>query len=500
MALFLLFALMFVSVEMKSVETESARSETKRESTCYGNLGCFSTDAPFTSPERPVAVAPEDPDKIKTQFLLYTREGKTSDQILDARHPETVKSVWSLFKKRQTQILIHGFMDSPTLTSLWGGLKNELLKHGDYNVIIVDWSSGNLFPYDQACANARVVGAQIAEMIKACIDYANVTAADFHIIGHSLGAHVCGYAGERIPGLGRITGLDPAGPYFDNTDKIVRLDETDAVFVDAIHTDAKNLLQLGLGAKIPSGHADFFPNSGHDQPGCTRDPLIDIINNGVIEGIEQILACDHVRAVNYFTESVNTQCPFMGFPCASEDDYKNNLCHSCTADGCAPMGFNADTKKLPEGKRVKYYLSTAPHAPYCKYHLSVTLKLAYGMGEDEKGTIDLTINGENSQSTTVTLTGDSSSDALTFSPGHTYKFYVLEPSDFGSIQSVTFTWKLVTSILDPLHWDILGLRHPKLYIDEIDVIRDEAGVDVHLCSQNHQSVESGTTLTVSTKC
>jgi pimeloyl-ACP methyl ester carboxylesterase len=33
------------------------------------------------------------------------------------------------------------------------------------------------------------------------LDYSNV-----HLIGHSLGSHICGFAGERIPGLGRITG------------------------------------------------------------------------------------------------------------------------------------------------------------------------------------------------------------------------------------------------------------------------------------------------------
>lgn len=40
-------------------------------------------------------------------------------------------------------------------------------------------------------------------------------------------------------------GLDPAGPYFENTDKVVRLDPTDAMFVDAIHTDGESLLTLG---------------------------------------------------------------------------------------------------------------------------------------------------------------------------------------------------------------------------------------------------------------
>ena len=82
------------------------------------------------------------------------------------------------------------------------------------------------------------------------------------MIGHSLGAHICGYAGKRINGLGKITGLDPAGPYFENTDPIVRLDSKDAEFVDTIHTDGSATLLLGLGLMQPLGHVDFYPNGG----------------------------------------------------------------------------------------------------------------------------------------------------------------------------------------------------------------------------------------------
>ena len=76
---------------------------------------------------------------------------------------------------------------------------------------------------------------------------------DFHIIGHSLGAHIAGYAGEKLISmsretgkLGRITALDPAQPLFQNTPEFVRLDPGDAEFVDVIHTDAKSILMGGL--------------------------------------------------------------------------------------------------------------------------------------------------------------------------------------------------------------------------------------------------------------
>lgn len=67
-----------------------------------------------------------------------------------------------------------------------------------------------------------------------------------HLIGHSLGAHTAGYAGEKLGGnIGRITGLDPAEPYFQGMPSHLRLDYTDARLVDVIHTDGKSIFFLG---------------------------------------------------------------------------------------------------------------------------------------------------------------------------------------------------------------------------------------------------------------
>jgi len=64
--------------------------------------------------------------------------------------------------------------------------------------------------------------------------------------------------------------LDPAGPYFENTPEEVRLDPSDADFVDILHSDAEKLLDLGLGTAQVSGHIDFWPNDGIQQPGCDQ--------------------------------------------------------------------------------------------------------------------------------------------------------------------------------------------------------------------------------------
>lgn len=75
------------------------------------------------------------------------------------------------------------------------------------NVIGVDWGRGSGFPYRQAVANTRVVGAEIARLVQFLVANAGASVENFHIIGHSLGAHIAGYAGQRLPGLHRITGL-----------------------------------------------------------------------------------------------------------------------------------------------------------------------------------------------------------------------------------------------------------------------------------------------------
>ena len=69
---------------------------------------------------------------------------------------------------------------------------------------------------------------------------------DFHLIGHSIGAHIAGFAGKTsTKGTGqmiqKISGLDPAGPCFFNEPSDLRLSKTDANFVDVVHSDIRAL-------------------------------------------------------------------------------------------------------------------------------------------------------------------------------------------------------------------------------------------------------------------
>lgn len=81
-----------------------------------------------------------------------------------------------------------------------------------------------------------------------------------HFVGHSLGAHIVGAAGENYTYstdqlLPRITGLDPANPCFNEGFKLSGLTRGVAKFVDVIHTNPGV-----LGKKDPIGDCDFYPN------------------------------------------------------------------------------------------------------------------------------------------------------------------------------------------------------------------------------------------------
>ena len=104
-----------------------------------------------------------------------------------------------------------------------------------------------------------------------------------HIIGFSLGAHTAGNAGmyfareakirstnknKICTKLHQISGLDPAGPLFERASPSIRLDPSDACYVDVIHTNAGSLPTPGLGIRRPCGNVDFYPNGGSRQPEC----------------------------------------------------------------------------------------------------------------------------------------------------------------------------------------------------------------------------------------
>lgn len=143
---------------------------------------------------------------------------------------------------------------------------------GGVNVLEVNWAIPALkMLYPQAAANTKCIGKLVANLILYLTNTCNISCANIHIIGHSLGAHIAGFAGKELQKItlnkcvvGRITGLDAAGPGFQTCTCTDRLCKGDATFVDGIHTN--NLI---LGISKLYANINVFPNGGIIQPECT---------------------------------------------------------------------------------------------------------------------------------------------------------------------------------------------------------------------------------------
>lgn len=75
-------------------------------------------------------------------------------------------------------------------------------------MIAVDWQKAAENPfYDVARANTKLVGEYLASLLGFLAQSTGAQLDAMHCMGHSLGAHVCGYNGKALNGaLGRITG------------------------------------------------------------------------------------------------------------------------------------------------------------------------------------------------------------------------------------------------------------------------------------------------------
>lgn len=234
-----------------------------------------------------------------------------------------------------------------------------------------------------AVANIRLVGSITAHIIHLIYEEFNMPNLDkVHIIGHSLGSHIAGYAGHTLQKdfnlkLGRISGLDPAEPFFKDTDPIVRLDQSDAKYVDIYHTDAKSFVRGGLGMQASIGHVDFFPNGGFDNPGCGQGmtDYIEQERGSFFLGVRQFVSCNHLRAYEFFTESIMPDCPFVAIGCASYDQFKAGNCFKCDPEHpCLQFGFHSqqsykrlmDNGYIKDSAPINSYLMTDARPPYCR--------------------------------------------------------------------------------------------------------------------------------------
>ncbi|XP_060072744.1 pancreatic lipase-related protein 2-like [Ylistrum balloti] len=378
--------LVFVSCAL-SVTGKDISSQTQ----CLPEFGCFVSDG--------VVPVPQKPTTVNTHLKLFTRSNSHSpitSFAVDKFASDISQFSTVLNTTKHTKFIIHGYLDSGT--SSWIiELTRELLRKGDFNVIVVDWKSGSNQQYNLAVGNSFLIGAEVAKVLTYLHENQSLNYGRVHIIGHSLGAQVAGHIGYRVKGIGRISGLDPAEPDFRDKSADRRLDQTDATLVDIIHTDgSKFKLLSGYGLLSPIGHMDFYPNRGQHQPGCDEKPIISAINSilhGSVGGATNSVTCSHHRAVDLYIESVNSFCKFYGHACSSASEFDNGACMGCPASGCPVMGYDAD-RSLERGS---FYLSTASSKPFCAREYYVEIHVSH-FASTSYGELLVTLMGENGKS------------------------------------------------------------------------------------------------------
>lgn len=225
-------------------------------------------------------------------------------------------------------------------------IRQALLANGDKrncNFISVDWSIYSATAnYIRAKNHCSTAGKIVAKFIDWMHDKAKLSFKTLHVYGHSLGAHVAGFAGKNVK-LGKINtiiGLDPAMPLFRYNNPDTRLSDSDAEYVETIHTNGG-----WLGFYQPIGQIAFYPNGGKLQPGCGND----------IGGL-----CSHIRAVELLSEALiqPEENRLLGIGCEDFDELKEASCGDRL--NLARLGDPANAKRT----KGVYYLETNSQSPF----------------------------------------------------------------------------------------------------------------------------------------
>lgn len=205
-----------------------------------------------------------------------------------------------------------------------------------HNLFIVNWHYASRGPilYPRAVANIVPVSKFISTFInRRLIEEARIPAHRIQLVGHSLGAHLAGFIGKATTRkVGRIFGLDPAGPCFGQITGSLyptesRLAPDDAEEVVSIHTDYEL-----LGLEAPVGKYSVYIEGGKKQPGCTA------LTKLAVESISpdgpdfDKIACSHSRAPNLLSlqlASHHDECMMVAYECDSWDNFKLGFCGFC---------------------------------------------------------------------------------------------------------------------------------------------------------------------------
>ncbi|KAJ8718516.1 hypothetical protein PYW08_002753 [Mythimna loreyi] len=242
-------------------------------------------------------------DPADNLYLLYTRRNQIISQTLVINDAASVTR--SNFNANvPTVVIAHGWLSNQH-TSTNAIIRNAYLRKSDVNVIVCDWRRLASSDYVTAVRGVPAVGRGLGQFLAFINRTTGQAFNQMHIIGFSLGAHLVGNAGRELGGrAARVTALDPAGPLWNLNSN--RVNRNDGIYVEAIHTDGgSDTGALGIGSNVAD--ADFYPNGGVTQPGCSTH------------------LCNHIRAVDFFAATV-TYNHLIGRRCTLQSQIAADTC------------------------------------------------------------------------------------------------------------------------------------------------------------------------------
>ncbi|XP_038606363.1 hepatic triacylglycerol lipase [Tachyglossus aculeatus] len=431
------------------------------------------------------------PDRTQTRFLLFTASGDVRCH-LQLGHAGSLDQC-GFNASLPLVIIVHGW-------SVDGLLENWIWKMADafksqttgpVNVVVADWLSLAHQHYAIAVRNTRHVGQDIARFLEWLEDAVHLPRSRVHLIGYSLGAHVSGFAGSSIRGpakIGRITGLDAAGPMFEGTSPADRLSPDDATLVDAIHTFTMEHMGLSVGINQPVAHYDFYPNGGTFQPGCHFLHMYRYIAKHGINGIAENVKCAHERSVHLFIDSLLPNAlQSTAYSCSNIHTFKRGLCLSCDKGRCNILGYHI-RPELPrphQNNPKRFFLLTRAHAPFKVYHYQVKIQFINEMGNRVEPIFALTLIGTKGVAPELSIT-----PAEGISGNKTCSFLVPLQWDVGELTTLQLRWE------DPVPWAGIwdavqalvswapGSPHPLLTAKTIRIKAGETQQKMIFCPQN----------------
>ncbi|XP_047991944.1 lipase member H-B-like [Leguminivora glycinivorella] len=260
-------------------------------------------------------------------------------------------------ESRTNVIFVHGFTGKPTGPAVRAVI-TAFLDRKDCNVALLNWEmlAAAVVPsladsyLKWAAPNARKLGRRLGDAL-ARLAVSGLRLDRTQLVGHSLGAHVLGLAGNAMRELGMplqwITALDPAGVGFKGKPETGRLHPGSATVVVAVHTDPHK-----YGFRRALGTVDFWPNY---KPGNVRQP-------GCPEKTGQRFSpedlCSHNRAWELFAEAVERPGTIIG---TLAKNYREWNFYTTNQRNASTLDLDAFGKAIIPGN---YYFITIGEPPY----------------------------------------------------------------------------------------------------------------------------------------